>query len=261
MREKRTAYVNGKPVPVLISDEKEALLAAHAAGGAIVGLWRPGMELDALSPAKYCIQDPEAVTDEFLERVARRRLGLPWRICETERLLIREMAGDDFDEIWENQVTGDFGTVEEFLAYTKHQYEFFEFGFWALVEKSSGELVGVAGLTTPAEQDEKNAFRIFVRDTGNGMGITLELGYHIFPPYRRKGYARESCLAIMQYGEEQLEAGQFIARIRKGNRASERLAEELGFSVSFFREKGLSKEAAIPYTDYCIQETKEIQEG
>lgn len=232
MREERTVYVNGKQVPVLISDEKEALLAAYAAGGAIVGLWRPDREPDAFFPARYLIQEPEAATEEYLERVARRHLGLPWRICETERLMIREMSGDDFDEVWENQVTGDFGSAEEFLAYTKHQYEFFEFGFWALVEKSSGELVGVAGLTIPKE-DLKGPYRTFVRDAGNGMETVLELGYHIFPPYRRRGYAKESCLAIMQYGEEELEAGRFLARIREGNRASERLAEELGFFVTF----------------------------
>ena len=39
MREIRYAAVNGKEIPVLISDENEALLAARAAGGAIVGLW------------------------------------------------------------------------------------------------------------------------------------------------------------------------------------------------------------------------------
>ena len=42
MREIRYAAVNGKEIPVLISDENEALLAARAAGGAIVGLWRDG---------------------------------------------------------------------------------------------------------------------------------------------------------------------------------------------------------------------------
>ena len=36
MREIRYAAVNGKEIPVLISDENEALLAARAAGGPLL---------------------------------------------------------------------------------------------------------------------------------------------------------------------------------------------------------------------------------
>ena len=40
MQETRYAVVDGEKIPVLLSDENEALLAAKAAGRAIVGLWR-----------------------------------------------------------------------------------------------------------------------------------------------------------------------------------------------------------------------------
>ena len=40
MQEIRYAMVDGEKVPVLISDENEALQAAKAARRAIVGLWR-----------------------------------------------------------------------------------------------------------------------------------------------------------------------------------------------------------------------------
>ena len=96
MREIRYAAVNGKEIPVLISDENEALLAARAAGGAIVGLWS-GEGRGTAAP--YAVEALSDVTEEFLERAARRHLGLPWRICETRRLLVREMTGDDFDEV------------------------------------------------------------------------------------------------------------------------------------------------------------------
>lgn len=263
MKEIRIAKVNQREFPVLISDEKEALLAAKAAGRAIVGLWRPGMDMEELAPARYVIGDISDASGEFLERTVRRHLGLPWKICETERLLIREMSGDDFDEVWANQVGRGFGTVEEFLAYTKNQYSFYEFGFWALVEKASGELIGVAGLTVPEEMDgaaeggghgpDQKKTGVYVRDvskacgsrpsavSGSGSlpvsvlspseGLTLELGYHIFPGFRRKGFAREGCLAIMKYGEEELGVTRFLARIRKGNHASENLALSLGFQM------------------------------
>ena len=41
MKETRMVTINNREIPILISDEKEALLAAKAAGGAIIGLWRP----------------------------------------------------------------------------------------------------------------------------------------------------------------------------------------------------------------------------
>jgi len=227
MKEIRNVRVNGTEVPVVISDEKEALLAAKAAGRAIVGLWRPETGMDGVASARYVAEDMEAVTGEFLERVARRHLGLPWKICETERLVIRELFGDDFDEVWENQVGRGFGTVEEFLAYTEHQYSFYEFGIWALVHKETGELAGVAGLKVPEE--EKEGLRVGVLDTADGGDICLELGYHIFPPFRRQGLGRESCEAILRYGREELEVSRFMVRIANDNEASLKLAASLGF--------------------------------
>lgn len=239
MRETRLVKVNNMEIPVLISDEKEALLAAKAAGRAIVGLWRPDMAGDELFAADYVAENMEAVTGEFLERAVRRHMGLPWKICETKRLLIREMFGDDFDEVWDNHVGHGFGTVEEFLSYTKYQYSFYEFGFWALVQKEEGELAGVAGLRVPESEREKKAgIKVLERRSalpGNlpdgEKGITLELGYHIFTKFRRQGYARESCEAIIKYGEEELGASRFLVQIEESNLASLNLAASLGFHI------------------------------
>lgn len=258
MQETKIAVVNGREIPVLISDEKEALLAAKAAGGAIIGLWRPGQEMDEISAAKYVVENPEDATEEYLERVARRYLGLPWHICESERLLIREMFADDFDEVWSNQIGHGFGSIEEMEAYTKHQYAFYEFGFWALVEKTTGNLVGMAGLTIPGDMDTEMSisdgerlehYRLRVEDMmdpeavnaqsvkkektpeNQVAGEILELGYHVFPYYRRQGYAKEACQAIIRYGIEELNVSEFIVRIAKDNEKSKNLAAGLGFKI------------------------------
>ena len=126
MQEIRVTSVNRHEIPVLISDEKEALLAAKAAGRAVIGLWKPGQDMDELAGAKYIVENPDDVTDMLVERVARRHLGLPWHICETERLLIREIFADDFDEVWSHQIGRGFGSIEELEAYTKNQYDFYE---------------------------------------------------------------------------------------------------------------------------------------
>jgi len=227
MQEIRFVKLNECEVPVLISDEKEALLAAKAAGRALIGLWKQGQPMDDLAGAKYVVTDPADVMEEYVERVARRHLGLPWNICETERLLIREMTEEDFEQICENQIGPGLETVEELRAYVKHQYDFFEFGFWALVEKASGELIGAAGLLVP-EQGTEDMILMHAGEEKQDSEA-LELGYHIFSSCRRRGFALEACEAIMKYGKEYHGAERFLVRIHKSNEASVKLAERLGF--------------------------------
>ena len=151
MQETRYAVVDGEKIPVLLSDENEALLAAKAAGRAIVGLWREDTQGNEWCAADTLIADVEDADEEFLGRIARRHLGLPWAICETERLKIREIAEGDYEEIVENHVDADLDTVEKVAGYTKHHYEVFEFGFWAVEEKKSGNLTGVVGFRIPQD--------------------------------------------------------------------------------------------------------------
>lgn len=78
MQEIRYAMVDGEKVPVLISDENEALQAAKAARRAIVGLWREdGKENEWC--ADTLITDVEDADEEFLERIARRIWDCPGR--------------------------------------------------------------------------------------------------------------------------------------------------------------------------------------
>ena len=80
MQETRYAVVDGEKIPVLLSDENEALLAAKAAGRAIVGLWREDTQGNEWCAADTLIADVEDADEEFLGRIARRHLGLPWAI-------------------------------------------------------------------------------------------------------------------------------------------------------------------------------------
>ena len=138
------------------------------------------------------------VDDVYLERIVRRSLGLPWRICETERLLIREFTKEDGTRVFKGARGGDrkrqgvlyTGALD---AYIWHQYRFCEYGIWAVVRKSDGALVGTAGVSAGQEEDGQ-------KSAGEAEGeeeAWLELGYHIFRPYRRRGYAREACEAVI----------------------------------------------------------------
>lgn len=199
--------VDGQLCPVTVSDEQKALQAAYAAGGAILGIWRensPGFE-----HCLYLVTGEEDITPELLERTARRRLDLPWVIAGTERLLIREFAaGDPLEPESDQDGDGVFSNWEKREAYRRSQYRFSECGLWALEERATGKIVGKAGLTDG------------------------ELGYHIYPEYRRKGYAKEACQAILRYAAEELELSSVWLKIEKENRASRLLAESLGFRVT-----------------------------
>ena len=69
----------------------------------------------------------------------------------------------------------------------------------------------------------------------------LELGYRIFTPYRRQGYALEACREILEYTHEVL-GGRVCAVIQAENKASCRLAERLGMNR-------LSEGSALMETD------------
>lgn len=246
----RTVVTDGIPVKVTVSDEQEALLAAYAAGGAVVGFWDRMTAGKCLAPAEYLVESMEAVDDLFLERVARRRLRLPWVIAETERLIIREFVLEDLENIAgvEEAGPGDGIFIKEdtLKAYIDCQYRFYEYGIWAVVEKESGRLVGKAGIsgfswggTPTAEAPTTEA-----QETP-----LLELGYHIFSPWRQMGYAKEACEAIISYASEYL-TDRLYAQINENNNPSVRLAEGLGFRL-IDRVCSAEKQWTCLYVRYC----------
>ena len=216
MKTEYKVIIEGQSHSVVVSDETEALLAAEAAGKASVGLWHRNQEQD-LSMTGYVVESECALTQEYLERVVRRKLGLPWRIAETERLFIREFQMGDEKRIPQEPEDreGDrvFNTPQLLKEYIRCQYGFFEYGIWALVERQSKAIIGKAGVSQSLEAADG-----------------LELGYHIFRPYRRKGYGREACAAVLRWCRDETE-GPVYTKIDASNEASIRLAESLGFRL------------------------------
>lgn len=230
MTEERIVTVDGIPYCVVISDEREALLAAKAAGRVFVGLAGENGGAD-LWEAEYLVETSEVADDTYLERVVRRSRHLPWVIAESERLCIREFTVEDALQIPdENTVPADevFYTQEKLEAYIASQYRFYEYGIWAVVRKSDGKIVGKAGLS----DCDTSAWGI--------PGIHLELGYHIFQPWRRQGYACEACRLILEYAGREYSA--VYAVVDADNTASRKLLCKLGFE--FMAETGSG--AAVP---------------
>ena len=57
----------------------------------------------------------------------------------------------------------------------------------------------------------------------------VELGFSVFPPFRRQGLAREACLALMEWARTIHGVPRFVVSIAPDNEASRALARGLGF--------------------------------
>ena len=244
MKEERIVIADGKEYIVVISDETEALLAAKAARRAIVGLWDRNAAND-LSAAGYLVESLEDVDEVFLEKVVRRNFGLPWIIGETKRLIIREFQLEDARKIpgEESDTEADqvFSTPGKLAEYIRCQYGFYEYGIWALVDKASGQIIGKAGVTNWEED---------VQNEDGGLSAdqwpSLELGYHIFCPYRGQGYATEACREILKIVKAQWENCRIYAKIDASNEASIGVINSCGF-----KPEGRTYSGALRYSYPC----------
>ena len=146
-------------------------------------------------------------------------------VLETERLRLREFVPDDIDAL--AAVLSDPETmrfypeppdragVGSWIERNRQRYRDDGHGLWAMVLKSSGELIGDCGLT---------------RQTVDGVD-EIEIGYHVRRDLWGRGLAPEAAGACRDYGFERLGAGRLISLIRPENSPSRRVAEKVGLSL------------------------------
>jgi ribosomal-protein-alanine N-acetyltransferase len=89
----------------------------------------------------------------------------------------------------------------------------------AMVLRAHSIVVGHIGFHTPPNPEYLQQF-----STG-----AIEFGFTVFPEFRRRGYAREASLALMQWAHQSHGVSRFILSIRPDNLASQALAAQLGF--------------------------------
>lgn len=225
----REIIIEGNTFKITVSDDPKALCSAYAEGRAVIGLWDREKKEQNLSPASYVVESLDDIDDEFLVRVVKRRKGLPWLIADTKRLAIREFIKEDFRQIPDEPGGGEneaaFFNQEYLRDYIRCQYGFHEFGIWAVIEKQTGRLVGKAGIF-PMDLTGPEEFLRVIKENDT----PVELGYHIFSGFRRNGFAKEACKAILSYGAEAI-SPKVYARILEDNDPSVKLAEDLGFKL------------------------------
>jgi [ribosomal protein S5]-alanine N-acetyltransferase len=146
------------------------------------------------------------------------RLGLP---LLTERLELRAFEPSDLDAL--HAVNGDpevtrfmkpYPTVEHTRrALDVHVCEARAGrpAFWAVIEHSSGDLIGDAGVGLV-----------------DGIGPEFELGYALGTQWWGRGYATEAARAVRDYALGELALPEMLALVRPDNMASIKIVEKLG---------------------------------
>lgn len=245
---------------LVIAATDHTVQRAQALGFAVCAYANPNFPGQGLYGADVLVESFEEVDLAYLDRVRRRHFKIPWDITETKRCLIREICMDDMEAlfaIYEEPHMTDYMEPlypwEEELAYEQayidNMYRFYEYGMWVVIEKSTGKLIGRAGLEHreyPADEDCGQTGTYDGRDKENARVVMeLEMGYAIAASYQNKGYATEVCQAILAYAGEYLDYPRINCLIDKENTASIRLAEKLGFTCH-----GISMAAGKPMLRY-----------
>jgi ribosomal-protein-alanine N-acetyltransferase len=146
-------------------------------------------------------------------------------ILETPRLTLREFCPEDVDAlaaVLSDAETMrfypaplDYAGVAEWIERNRRRYQADGFGLWAMVLKSSGELIGDCGLT---------------RQIVDGIA-EVEIGYHVRRDLWGQGMAPEAAQACRDYGFAKLATERLISLIRPENGPSRRVAEKNGMTV------------------------------
>lgn len=226
----REIIIEGIKYKITVSDDSKALCSAYAEGRAVIGLWDRNNPGKSLSPATHIVESAKDIDTEFLEKVVRRRHGLPFQIVRTDRLTVREFISEDSHMVPREPDGGENGEIfyhqDSLSDYIRYQYGFFEYGIWALMDNRTGMLVGKAGII-PMDLSHMEEFLPFIKE----KDTPVELGYHIFSSYRKNGYAKEGCKAIVSYASKKI-APRIYARILENNLPSIKLIEALGFTLT-----------------------------
>ena len=147
---------------------------------------------------------------------------------ETERLHMRPLNMIDVNAIYKldsdplvmkylgNRPVKNLDEVNFYLKNIIKQYELYGIGRWAVMEKSTGEMIGWAGLK-------------FMNEVTNGHVDFYDVGYRFRPEFWGKGYATEATNAWIGYAKNQLNVHTLYASAHTENIASQHVLKKCGF--------------------------------
>jgi ribosomal-protein-alanine N-acetyltransferase len=146
-------------------------------------------------------------------------------ILETQRLRLREFVPEDADAL--ALVISDAETmryyptlfdrpgVEEWIARNRRRYAENGHGLWAMILKSTGDMIGDCGVTVQQVDGADE----------------LEVGYHLHRDHWRQGYATEAAQACRDWAFSNRNVDHVISLIRPKNMPSRHVAERNGMTI------------------------------
>ena len=146
-------------------------------------------------------------------------------VLESPRLSLREFQLEDLDALAAilsdreamryYPMSFDRAAVADWIQRNRTRYANDGYGLWAMILKSTCELIGDCGL---------------VRQSVDAVD-EIEIGYHVRRDLWNQGYASEAARACRDFGFANLEVDRLISLIRPENLASRRVAEKNGMTV------------------------------
>lgn len=158
----------------------------------------------------------------------------------TERLILRNWNMDDLEELHRLvyadadvarfYVGGvkDLDYTRETLAQTIWLNEHGSdqgWGSWAVVLKEDGRMVGRVNLGRP----DRTYYHVLDPDDPY-VPLDVEIGYAFGKAYWGKGYAYETCCAVIEYAFKKLRIKRIVIGADLDNERSTRLLQRLGFT-------------------------------
>jgi len=165
----------------------------------------------------------------FTSKLSHKNKNFPVLIpIETERLILRPLKKSDAERLFlldsNPEVMKYVGVApltrpeesENVISHIQKQYEEFGTGRFAVIEKSSGLLIGWNGLKfNPEKVHQHDNF--------------YELGYRFLPEFWGKGFATESSLPFIKRAFKEMNLDQIYAYAHCENVASNHLLTKFGF--------------------------------
>lgn len=196
----------------------------------------------------------EEVTPDYLNKTLLRFLHLPWTICETKRLLIREATENDLDALY--SIYNSSPDITQFIeplyedrekelefqrAYIENMYGMYGFGLWVIVHKESGQLIGRAGIE--------------IREINNS--IEAEVAYVFSKEYQGMGLAYEAMEGIIEYAWKNTEYDHLNCYTQEENTKSVALCTALGFkyvnneTIFYCGRDTVFRKYVLQFSDHC----------
>jgi 3-dehydroquinate dehydratase / shikimate dehydrogenase len=145
---------------------------------------------------------------------------------ETKRLILRPWKESDLNPFAalnaDPRVMKYFPktlTIEEtqqFITVLKSKFEKDGFSFFATELKSTGEFIGMIGLSIPSYETP--------------FTPCVEIGWRIAYEHWNKGYATEGALACLDFGFNELKLKKIVSFTAVENKTSQRIMEKIGMN-------------------------------